>query len=209
MSVESVMAVMFNIGVPLAILCALFGFRWREGLWGNTISAFCVVFSVFIAVAWWETLAATLSNAMPSGLFLWDLISIWAILLLCLAIFSELTRALSRIKVQFAIPIEAVGNVVSLAVLFVLVYGFFLFTMDLAPIGATNTEQAPADSKAIQAFRLLSKGTLEAFVNPHPFDAHGEFRRDHLLRRQALMRNAEAKDGSLFYEGTIPPRKKD
>ena len=211
MSVESVMAVLYSLGVPLALLAAIFGFRWREGLWGNTIAAFCVLFSMLFAVAWWEDLAGLLCQAMPSMLFLSDMVAIWSIFLLCLLILNEMTRALSRVKVLFLLPIEGVGNLIALAFLFLLMYNFFLFTEDLAPIGAAKDEQTKADSIAIQSFRMLSQGTLEAFVNPHPFDVHGELRRDHLLRRKELMKLAESKEGTMrvFYEGSIPPRKKD
>lgn len=169
---------------------------------------------MFFAVAWWETIASMLSQALPSALFLSDLIAIWLVFLISLVILCEVTRALSRVKVQFAIPVEAVGNGVAVAVLFVLVYGFFLFTVDLAPIGENADAQAPSDSVAVKAFRILSNGTLQAFVAPHTFDGHGdgtngEFRTDHLLRRKALMKYCEAHENSLFYDGPIPPRKND
>ena len=209
MSVESVMGVMFNIGVPLAILAAVFGFRWREGLWGNTVSAFCVLFSIFFAIAWWETVAALLCQASVSMLFLSDLVAIWLIFLVSLALLHELARALSRVKVLFLLPIESVGNFLALCVLYILLLNFFLFTVDLAPIGANKEEETSKGSFLIATCQLLSKGTLEAFVEPHLFDPHGELRTDHLQRRKELMKNAEEKGGSLFYEGSIPPRKKE
>ncbi len=214
MSVESVMVTLFNFGVPLAILASFSGFRWREGFWGNSIACFCVLFSVFFAVAWWETFADMLSKALPAILFLSDLIAIWVVFLLSLVILCETTRGLSRVKVAFAPPIEAAGNAIAVCMLFLLLYGFFLFTVDLAPIGEKDDAQAPEDSVAVKAFRILSRGTLQAFVDPHTFDGHGsggngEFRTDHLLRRKALMKHCESHENSLFYEGSIPPRKKD
>jgi hypothetical protein len=206
---NTIMPAMFNFGVPLALLAAIFGFRWREGLWGNTIAAICVMFSIFFAVAWWETVADMLAQAMPSILFLSDLVAIWLIFLASLAILNELTLLLSRVKVLFLLPIEAVGNLVVLTFLFLLMYNFFLFTVDLAPIGAEKDVQTPADSVLIGTFRMLSTGTLEAFDNPRQFDATGKFRENHLLRRKALQQHAESKEGSLFYEGSIPPRQKN
>ena len=209
MSVESVMDAMFNFGVPLALFAAIFGFRWREGLWGNTIAVFCVLFSIFFAIAWWETVAVLLCQAMPSILYASDMVAIWVIFLISLAILCELTRLLSRVKVLFLLPIEGVGNFVALAVLFLLLYNFFLFTFDLSPIGAKEEVSVPADSMLIEASRLLSAGTLEAFVEPRQFDETGTFREDHLLRRKALMEMAEKKEGTirLFYEGPIPERR--
>jgi len=209
MSVESIMGAMFNVGVPLAILAAVFGFRWREGLWGNTISAFCVLLSILFAVAWWETVAGLICQASVSMLFLSDLVAVWLVFLTSLAILNELTRALSRVKVLFLLPVEAVGNFLALCVLYILLLNFFLFTTDLAPIGANAEETTSADSLLIATCRLLSKGTLEAIVDPHPFDPHGELRTDHLSRRKELMKYALSKEGSLFYEGSIPPRKKE
>ena len=209
MSVESIMGVMFNLGVPVAILAAIFGFRWREGLWGNTVSTFCVLFSIFFAVAWWETVAELMAQAMPATLYLADMVAIWLIFLASLAILHELTRALSRVKVLFLLPIEAVGNFTALTVLAALMLNFFLFTVELAPIGALKDDQTAADSLFIGTLRILSKGTLEAIVDPHPFDDHTELRTDHLLRRKELQKHAEGKEGgSIFYEGSIPPRKK-
>ena len=211
MSVESIMGVMFNIGVPLALLAAIFGFRWREGLWGNTIGVFCVLFSIFFAIAWWETVAELLCKMVPSMVFASDLVAIWVIFLLSLAILCELTRLLSRVKVFFLLPIEGVGNFVVLAVLFLLMYNFFLFTCDLAPIGEKADVSAPADSVLIGTFRVLSDGTLQAFDDPHRFNESGDFRKDHLLRRQALMKIAEGKEAAVPFltdNDKLPPRKK-
>ena len=210
MSVESVMGVMFNIGVPIALLAAIFGFRWREGLWGNAIASFCVLFSILLAVAWWESFAVLLCQGVPSMLYASDMVAIWIIFLASLAILCEITRALSRVKVLFLLPIEGIGNFVALAMLFLLMYNFFLFTFDLSPIGAEKDEQTKADSILIGAFRAFSIGTLEAFDDPHQFDEAGTFREDHLLRRKELMKMAEGKEGTvrIFYEGSIPPRKK-
>jgi hypothetical protein len=170
------------------------------------------MFSIFFAIAWWETVADMLSQNIKPMLYLSDMVAIWLIFLASLAILNELTLLLSRVKVLFLLPIEAIGNLAVLTFLFLLMYNFFLLTVDLAPIGAEKDAQTPAESVLIQTCRLLSKGTLQAFVDPHDFDKYGELRRDHLLRRQALQQNAESKEGQfgqLFYEGSIPPRKKD
>jgi len=212
MYVEPIMGAMFNFGVPLALLAAIFGFRWREGLWGNTIMAFCVLFSIFFAIAWWETVAELLCKAVPSMVFACDLVAIWTIFLVSLVILSELTRALSRVKVLFLLPLEGVGNFMVLVVLFLLMFNFFLLTYDLSPVGEKADATAPADSVLIYTFRALSQGTLEAFNDPHPFDLHGEFRGDHLSRRQALMKIAESKEATIPFlteGGQIPPRKSD
>ena len=210
MSVESILGAMFSIGVPLALLAAVFGFRWHEGLWGNTVAVFCVLFSILFSIAWWETVAELLCQAVPSMLYASDLVAAWGIFLVCLAILTTLTQVLSRVKVLFLLPIEAAGNFVVLCILYILILNFFLLTVVLAPIGAKQDAQVSKDSMLIKTCRILSQGTLEAFVDPRPFDEFGELRRDHLLRRQELQKMAEGKDGTIriFYEGDIPPRKK-
>ncbi|MDR0337348.1 MAG: hypothetical protein LBI18_09685 [Planctomycetaceae bacterium] len=207
MDVRGVLFGFFTYGVPLAVAAAIFGTRWREGLWGNLLSAFGVFFSALVAAAWWESLAVFLSTNIPKMLYLSDCVAVWLIFLVTFMIISELTRMMSRVKVQFAVPIEKAGNVVALTLLFLLLYGFHLFAMDLSPVGDHPDASVAGDSVQVQMLRILSVGNLAAFTTPTQFDAQGNFRQNHLERRKALMENMKAKN-SLFYEGTVPPRRK-
>jgi hypothetical protein len=206
MEVRDILFMCFTYGVPLAVAAAIFGTRWKEGFWGNIISVFGVFFSALVAIGWWEPLAELLCTKIPKMLYVADCVAIWTIFLVTFMAISELTRIMSRVKVKFAIPIENVGNVVALVLLFLTLYGFFLFAMDLSPVGENSDATVAEDSVQIQIFRILSAGNLASFTTPTQFDAQGDFRKNHLERRKALMENVQTKN-SLFYEGTIPPRR--
>jgi hypothetical protein len=206
MEVRDILFMCFTYGIPPAIAGAIFGTRWKEGFWGNILSVFSVFFSALVAIAWWEPLALLLSTNIPKMLYLADCVAIWLIFLVAFMIVNELTRMMSRVNVKFAVPIENAGNVAALALLFLALYGFFLFSMDLSPIGENPDAPVPSDSVQIQMLRILSAGNLSSFTTPTQFDAQGNFRKNHLERRKALMENMKAKN-SLFYEGTVPPRR--
>ncbi|MDR2440736.1 MAG: hypothetical protein LBE12_15345 [Planctomycetaceae bacterium] len=207
MDVRSILFACFTYGVPLAVAAAIFGTRWKEGFWGNILSVFSVFFSALIAIAWWEPLASIISTNIPKMLYLSDCLAVWLIFLVAFLIINELTRVMSRVKVKYAVPIENAGNVVALALLFLTLYGFFLFTMDLSPVGENPDATVAGDSVQIQMLRILTAGNLASFTKPTQFDEDGDFRKNHLERRKALMENVKAKN-SLFYEGTVPPRRK-
>ncbi|MGL4594079.1 MAG: hypothetical protein ACRCUY_05050 [Thermoguttaceae bacterium] len=202
---------MFDYLVPLAVAGGIFGFRWKEGFWGNFITLFNVFFSVLLAIGYWESLAVILSGYAGTMLFLTDFICIWGIFLISLALLNELTKFVSNVKIKFAIPVESAGNGVALLITTLLVLCFYWFALDLAPIGENRDVATPADSALIQATRMLSAGNFASFFTPTQFDADGTFRADHLHRRQSLMINAETNPGvfsGISYSGTVPPRKK-
>ncbi len=198
----------FIYGVPLAIAAAIYGMRWKEGLWGNILSVFAVLFSAIIAIGWWESLAILLCGYANSMLFVSDFLVLWFLFLISLLIIGEVTRALSRVKVKFADSIEKGGNVLALTLLFALFFGFYTFSLDLAPLGEDADATLPAsDSIQVKTMRFLTAGNLSSFMEPKRFDETGEFRNNQFRRRKALMNNRLTKEGSMFYEGSIPPRR--
>ncbi len=201
----SILYQFFLYGVPLAAVGALFGFRWREGLWGNIISTMNVIFSLLIAVGWWESLTVFLVGKVNQMLYFADFLMFWAIFLISLAIFSEITKQLSKVKVKFAEQVEYVGNFVSLAILSLVLLGGYNFSLDLSAVGENDNASVASDSIQTQTIRLLSEGSLSSFTEPHAFPA--SFRADHLKRKQALMEQVKTKEGRVFYEGSVPPRK--
>ncbi len=205
MDIFSVLYMFFQYGVPLAAVGALFGFRWREGLWGNTLSTICVIFSFLIAVGWWESLTILLVGQVEQMLYLADFLMFWVIFLVSLAVFNEITMLLSRVKVKFAEPVEKAGNFVSLAILSVILLGGYMFSLDLSAVGEEANASAPSNSVQVQIFRLLSEGSLASFTEPRAFPE--SFRADQFRRKQALMEQVKTREGKVFYEGPIPPRK--
>lgn len=207
MTIPQILYQCFLYGVPLAMAAALFGFRWREGFWGNILGVGALCFSSLVAVGWWELLAELLAKQVPKMLFLSDTIAVWLIFIVTLLIITECTRMMSRVKVKFAEPVEIGGNTVALGLMFVLLYGFFLFTIDLAGVGEKKDATTPSDSAQIKILRILSAGNLQSFTKPQQFDQKGDFRQIHLRRRQAIWESVTKSDGSLFYNGTVPPRR--
>lgn len=208
MSIVGILYQFFVFGTPLAVAAAIYGTRWKEGLWGNLLSVFAVLFSAIIAVGWWESLTIVLCNQVNSVLFVADYLVFWLLFLISLLIIGEVTRALSRVKVKFAEPIEKAGNAAVLTLLLTLLLGVYYFSMDLSPVGETaDASPPPPNSIQLSAFGVLTGGNLSSFTEPKQFDENGDFRMNHFLRKQALMENRLAKEDSMFYEGAIPPRR--
>ena len=174
--------------VPIIILAALFGFRWKVGMWGNILSLGAVLLSFLIAVGWWENLAYFLTKQAPVLLFVADTVAFFTIFLVSLLILDLATRHMSTIKVKYADQVEKIGNGVALFLLSSALYVTYLFGAgDLGAVGEHHNAPVPGDSVTITALRILSAGNLSGFTQVSQFDSRGDFRRLHLERRQALM----------------------
>lgn len=201
------MKMIFVFGVPLAVAAAIYGTRWKEGLWGNALSAMAILFAWIIAIGWYESVAIMLCERVPAVFFLADFLSFWSLFLVSLLVIGEVTRTLSRVKVFFGDPIEKVGNGFVLTIILALVLGIYYFALDMSPIGEYADATAPSeDTVQLKVIRMLTGGNLSSFTEAKEFDEDGGFRRNHFLRKQALTENREKKEGSLFYEGPIPGR---
>ena len=193
-----VMYQIYGFAVPLIILAALGGFRWKAGLWGNTLALGAVLFSVLIAVNWWEDVAELLAKQAPVTLFVADCIAIWVLFIVSLLILDMATRYISTVKVKYHDMVENIGNGIVLLVLFLVLYGFFLFAEELGPVGEWHDVSPKEDSAAVKVFRMLSapgQGNLSAFSGGNQFDGKGKFRTLHLQRRQAIMGNMLSDNG--------------
>ena len=177
--------------VPIVILAVLYGFRWKAGLWSNSLTLGTILFSILVAVGWWESLAYLIATSAPLLLFFADSVAIWTIFLVTFALLDLTTRFMSTIKVKYVDIVENVGNGIVLFMLFLALYGFFRFAEELGPVGehAPPTIDTSGDSMAVKVFRILSDGNLSGFTQVNQFDDSGEFRALHLQRRQALMYN--------------------
>ncbi|GHT34512.1 hypothetical protein FACS189427_01960 [Planctomycetales bacterium] len=206
--VETILYQFFVFGVPLSVAASLYGLRWREGFWGNAVAVPMTFFSILIAVSWWEPVAALIAGQMAATLYVADFLAVWVLFLVPFALIGEITRLISRVRVKFADPIEKGGNAVSLTLVFALLMGFYYFTLDLSPRGEEANASPPSgDSVQVQMLRILTAGNLSSFFNPHQFDARGDFQKVHFQRRQALLQHRIDKQGSMFYEGSIPPKR--
>jgi len=197
MSIPTVLWYAYGYAVPVVILSVLYGLRWKAGLWSNCLSLGAILFSVLVAVGWWESLAYLLAMQIPQALFFADCVAIWALFLVTFVLLDLAMRFLSPIKVKYADPVEPIGNGIVLFLIFLALYGFFLFAEELGPVGEHANATPPGDSVAIQMFRMLSAGNLEGFTGGNQFDSDGKFRELHLKRRQALMLNMMSSEGAI------------
>jgi hypothetical protein len=133
--IPGILYVCYGYAIPLVIYLALYGLRWNEGLWGNFLALGCVMFSILIAVGWWEDLAQLFALKLPSWMFYMDCFAIWLIFIVSLFILDSITRSLSRVSVFYGEQIEKIGNGVVLFLLGTTIYIFFLFTENLSPVG--------------------------------------------------------------------------
>jgi len=196
----------YGYAIPVIILATLYGFRWKVGMWGNSLSLGAVLFSFLVAVGWWESLAELLAQQVPKMLFLADGVAFWAIFVLTLSILDAATRFVSTVKVKFADSVENAGNGIILFLLFAVLYGTFLFAEELGPVGANLNDPEPGNSAVISLLRILSsnegmKGNLATFTEGNQFDGSGNHRQLHLQRRQAIMLNMLGDNGSILFEG--------
>ena len=206
--VEIILYQCFVFGVPLSVAASLYGLRWQEGFWGNAVAVPMTLFSILIAVSWWEPVAALMVGQMAGMLYVADFIAIWVLFLIPFALMNEITRLLSVVKVKFADPIEKAGNGVAITLVFALLMGFFYFTLDLSPRGEEANDSPPSgDTVQVQMLRILTAGNLSSYFNPQQFDKDSQHRKVHFQRRQALLKHREEKQGSMLYEGSVPPKR--
>ena len=191
-----VMYQIYIYAAPIIILAALAGFRWKAGLWGNSVTLGVVLFSILVAVGWWEDVAELLAGQATMTLFVADCIAIWTLFIVTLVILDTATRFMSTVKVKYNDIVDNVGNGIVLILLFLAVYGFFLFTEELGPVGEHDDAEQPGNSVAIQMLQILSArsedgespvGNLSPFTQGYQFDDRGDFRQLQMQRRQAIM----------------------
>jgi hypothetical protein len=210
-TIYAVLEAIYDVGVPLALVIGLYGMRWGERFWGNVITGFIIFFSTLIAVNWYEPLAELVTQQSAGVLFIADYLFLWVLFIVSFSIMNEITRGLSRVNVKFPIPIENAGNFIAITVILCMIWSFYSFSLNLAPLGETaSVNISQGDSTQIMLFRQLSSGSLSVFGENHPFDEYGDFRKDHLLRKQALLQYRLKGSGDsfpFFYEGDLPPVK--
>ena len=190
-SIPTVLYHIHEYAVPLAIFAAMFGFRWKIGMWGNIISLGVILFAFLIAVGWWQNLAFFLVEKAPQLLYIADCVAFLTIFVVALSILDLATRSMSTVKVKYADMVENIGNGVALFLLSTALCITYSFAYhDLGPVGENPDVQLTAGQKnplSFQALRLLSAGNLSGFTKTNRFDSGGDFRDLHLKRRQALM----------------------
>lgn len=200
------MAFVFSI-LMIIIFVAVVASSLNEGLWGNAITFFNLVISALLATNYWEPLSSWLSEQIPSGRYLWDFVTLWAVFSVSMFILRALTDAASKYKMKFAKAVDAIGAFgFSLASGWVLV-AFLMMTLHTAPLareflggGFQPEEQmffgmAP-DRHWLGFVQRLSNGAYRP-INPgdefYGFDPGSEF-----LIKYAARRAEYAEDPALL-----------
>ena len=197
----------YGYAIPIVILATLYGFRWKVGMWGNCLTLGAVLFSFLIAIGWWEDVAELLSGQASSLLFVADCVAFWTLFIISLLILDTATRFMSTIKVKYAEQVENIGNGAVLFVLFLALYGTYLFAEEIGPVGEHENVTVSESTFTIPMLRILSEGNLSGFTQGNQFDDKGKFRENHLLRRQAIMDKVK-NGGSIQYEGNDVPKRR-
>jgi len=213
-SIPMVLYHIYGYAIPIVILAALYGFRWKVGMWGNCITLGAVLFSAMIAVGWWEDAASFLAQQVPAMLFIVDCVAFWTLFIISLLILDTATRSMSTIKVKYNDTVENVGNGIALFLLFSVLFGVHTFANGHLGMVGENSDVTVSENSmmnvTINLLTGLSTGNLSGFSQVNEFDAGGTLREKHLQRRQALMSNALSKEGSwqqMQYDGQVPARR--
>jgi len=197
----------YGYAIPIVLLATLYGFRWKVGMWGNFLTLGAVLFSFLIAAGWWEDVAELLAGQASSLLFVADCVAFWTLFIITLLILDTATRFMSTIKVKYAEQVENIGNGTVLFVLFLALYGTYLFAEEIGPVGEHANVTVSGDTVPIQVLRMFSDGNLSGFTQVNQFDDRGTFRENHLLRRKAIMDKVKG-GGSIQYEGNDIPKRR-
>ena len=213
----SIPLILYNIygyAIPIVILAALYGFRWKTGMWGNCVTLGCVLFSALIAFAWWEDVAHLLAQQAPAILYIVDCLAFWGLFIVSLLILDTATRNMSTVNVKYNDTVEKVGNGIALFLIFLVVFGVHTIANGhMGMVGEHNNvhvSESGGTNVALGMIRLLSAGNLSTFTSGNRFDDSGDFRARHLQRRKTLMDNAKSTEGpwqQIQNTKPVPPRR--
>ena len=200
------LGIVFLISIPLAII----GLRLREGFWGNTICLCNISFAGFLALNYFEPLAALIADAWAGALFYYDFVFFWLIFALAFYVINFITNRISRVKVHFPKVVEMVGNGVMLGLIFFNFASVIAFSLPMVPLKPDDNQKANlarfSESLGLRA-RLLSHGTLMPFSGEREWIDADSFVNDHMNKRWALYSNALDNEGSFLFDGDPPQRR--
>lgn len=170
----------------LVILAVCVSMTLTEGLWGNTISLFNVIFAAIIASNYFEPVADYMTDWLPTLTYFWDFLSLWGLFMLSLLVIRITTDLISKTNVRFKLPVEQVGRIGFGFLIGWVTVCFFLFSLHTAPLKRNNFGGGFAKSPTSSNFFLSpdrlwlgfmqsrSEGAL-ATNPPNGFDAQSEF----------------------------------
>lgn len=173
---------------------------WNEGMWNNCLTLVNVVFSVFLAMNYWEPASTYLNGKMASYTYIIDYLVMWFIFFLSYIILRAVTDYLSNTRVKFMMPVEQAGRIISVIIIGWVMVSFTLTTLHTAPLARTairgsfqptpmaNNFLGMAPDRMLLGFvqsRSKSGGAL-ASSPPVVFDEKGEYIFKYGGRREML-----------------------
>jgi uncharacterized membrane protein required for colicin V production len=157
--------------VLLLIFFAVLGSLVREGLWSNAIKLFNVMMAAMLATNYFEPLADWLTAKQPTFTYVWDLLTVWAIFCVTLAVLQTITDRLSHVQVRFRKPVETAGGIFFACWVGWLMVCFTTFTLHMAPLSRSFLDgsfQAEPDSEMF--FGLAPDRKWLAFMHTMSLD---------------------------------------
>ena len=157
--------------VLLVVFFAVLASLVREGLWSNAIKLFNVMMAAMLATNYFEPLADWLTTKQPTFTYVWDLIAVWGIFCVVLAVMQLITDRLSHVKVRFRKPVETAGGIFFACWVAWIMVCFTTFTLHMAPLSRSFLDgsfQAAPDSEMF--FGLAPDRKWLAFMHTMSLD---------------------------------------
>ncbi|MDR1959825.1 MAG: CvpA family protein [Planctomycetaceae bacterium] len=197
----------------LAVI-GFFGYRWKEGLWGNILVAFNMMFSTIFTLNYWEVAAKMLAKSVPAGLFFWDAVAFAVLFIVTFIILTIITDKLSRVVVAFPPLVERIGNGLVLGfitgMMILPLYFVFLEISPVAPIPVASAREKKETDRAERVgfypedvffygpYRFMSSGSLSCLKGTNSFDPDKDFVVRHTCRRCMMFKNLWEKGKSAY-----------
>ena len=129
--------------VLLAILAAVTGLLFCEGLWRSLLMFFNVLVAATIATAWFAPLANLLEGPLPSYTYLLDFLSVWLLFCGVLSLARAATDWLSPEKIVFPQRVDQLGAACLGFLTAWVMVAFTAATLHLAPVPRDLVQPTP------------------------------------------------------------------
>jgi hypothetical protein len=119
------------------IMFASVAMFWREGIWSNTIALVNIIISGLVAYGFYSEIVVYLDEDVTKGQHTYwlDFAIIWALFFVSMLICRALTGAMSKTKLRFKHPIDAIGGPVTAILAAWVMTSFVLATLHTSPMG--------------------------------------------------------------------------
>ncbi len=127
--------------LAIGIILVCVAFLRGEGLWGNLITLFNVIFAALLAMNFFEPMADAIETKgggfIASLTYFLDFLSMWIVFVVAFVVLKVLTRVISRVKVRFRKPMEMAGGYAVSALTGWVMVCFITASLHTAPLPKT------------------------------------------------------------------------